>query len=240
MRKTIVRSLIRTAAAFCVCSLFFCGIGAPEALCDDRLQARQLVEKASITLESFVSAGEMDKFRVLLKRARGVFISPQVIRGAFIFGGSGGSGVFMVRDNNRGDWAGPAFYTIGEVSFGLQIGGDASEVIFLAMTERGVTALLSSSVKLGADVGIAVGPVGAGADASTANLSVDILTFSRSKGLYGGASLEGAIVKVREGLNQAYYGKDVSPSDILVARTVTSGQAAKIRGLLSRTAGGNK
>lgn len=240
MRKTIFRSLIRMAAAFCVCSLFLCWTGVPDARCDDKLQARQLVEKASITFESFVNADEMDKFRVLLKRARGVFISPQVIRGAFIFGGSGGSGVFMVRDRNKGDWAGPAFYTIGEVSFGLQIGGDASEVIFLAMTERGVTALLSSSVKLGADVGIAVGPVGAGADASTANLSVDILTFSRSKGLYGGASLEGAIVKVREGLNQAYYGRNVSPSDILVARTVSSGQAAKLRGLLSRTAGGNK
>jgi len=215
-------------------------IGASPARCDDSMQARQLVEKARITLESFVNADEMDKFRVLLKRARGVFISPQVLRGAFIFGGSGGSGVFMARDRNKGDWAGPAFYTIGEASFGLQIGGDASEVIFLAMTDRGVTALLSSSVKLGADVGIAVGPIGAGADASTANFSVDILTFSRSKGLYGGASLEGAIMKVREGLNQAYYGKNVSPSDILIARSVGSDQAAGIRALLSKAAGGVK
>ena len=231
-------SLLRAAAVLCVCSVVVCAIAVSPARCDDNAQARQLVEKAQITLGSFIDADEMDKFRTLLKSARGVFISPQVIRGAFIFGGSGGSGVFMVRDRNRGDWAGPAFYTIGEVSFGLQIGGDASEVIFLAMTDRGVTALLSSSVKLGADVGIAVGPVGAGADASTANLSVDILTFSRSKGLYGGASLEGAIVKVRESLNQAYYGKNVNPSDILVARTVSSGHAVKIRGLLLKAAGG--
>jgi lipid-binding SYLF domain-containing protein len=91
------------------------------------------------------------------------------------------------------------------VSFGFQIGGEASEVIFLAMTDRGVSALMKDSVKLGGDVGIAVGPIGAGVDASTANLSVDVLSFSRSKGLYGGVSLDGSYVKVSEGWNSAYY-----------------------------------
>jgi hypothetical protein len=75
------------------------------------------------------------------------------------------------------------------------------------MTDRGVAAFLSNSVKFGADVGVAAGPVGAGMDASTANLSADILTYSRSKGLYGGISVEGAVVAVRNGWNQAYYGK---------------------------------
>ena len=180
----------------------------------------------------------METLRSLLKSAQGVFIAPQILRGAFVIGASGGSGVFLVRDKHRGDWAGPAFYTIGEASFGFQIGGDASEVVLVAMTERGVNALLSTSVKLGGDVGIAVGPVGAGAEASTANLSADIISFSRSKGLYGGISLEGAVVAVREGLNAAYYGKTVSPADILIARSVDSEHAARLRAETARLAGG--
>lgn len=238
MKKVVSRLLSIDIVALFLFLLVLWGPSVQSAYGDSGIQARQLVEKARMTVESFAGAREMEGFRSLMKDARGVFVSPQILRGAFIFGASGGSGVFMVRDRHRGDWAGPAFYTIGGASFGFQIGGEASEVIFLAMTERGVTALLSSSVKLGADVGIAVGPVGIGADASTANLSADIITFSRSKGLYGGVSLEGAIVKVREGLNNAYYVKDVTPSDILISRSVENDHSAGLKSVLSKTAGG--
>ena len=101
----------------------------------------------------------------LVKDARGVFIAPQILKGAFIVGASGGSGVLVARDSLTGRWLGPAFYTIGSASFGFQIGGSASEVVLLAMTDRGVNALLESSIKLGADVGVAAGPVGMGAAA---------------------------------------------------------------------------
>lgn len=223
--------------------LFFCLAGwgsifPAAARADDAIQAKQLVQKAHMTLESFAGASEMEGFRSLMKDAQGIFVSPQILRGAFIIGASGGSGVFLVRDKHKGDWTGPAFYTIGEASFGLQIGGDSSEVILLAMTERGVNALLSSSVKLGGDIGIAVGPIGAGAEASTANLSADIISFSRSKGLYGGISLEGAVIAVRGSLNKAYYGKDVSPTDILIARVVRNDQANMLRSMITKMAGG--
>lgn len=218
-----------------ICSLIFIP---NNVSAEDATQARHLVEKARMTLESFANAPEMGGLRDLLKTAQGVFISPQILRGAFIIGASGGSGVFLVRDKNKGDWAGPAFYTIGEASFGFQIGGDASEVVLVAMTERGVNSLLGSSVKLGADVGIAVGPVGAGAEASTANLSADIISFSRSKGLYGGISLEGAVVAVRGSLNSAYYGREVSPADILIARVVGSAHSLRLRSELAKLAGG--
>ena len=146
-----------------------------------------------------------------------------MLRGAFIVGVSGGSGVLVVRDATTNAWHGPAFYTMGEASFGLQAGGDASEVVLLLMTDRGVNAMLSTSVKLGADASVAAGPVGGGARASTANISADILTFTRAKGLYGGLSLEGAVVATRDGLNEAFYGKkDLKPADILVRRTVTN------------------
>lgn len=195
------------------------------AAADDKEQATQLVEKAKFTLENMMNDDKMDPFRDLLKKAKGVFIAPQLLKGAFIVGASGGSGVFLTRDEKTGEWIGPAFYTIGGASFGLQIGGEASEVILLAMTDRGVTSMLSSSFKLGADVGIAAGPVGMGVSAATANLSADILSFSRSKGLYGGISLDGAVVAIRRDWNEAYYGKEVTPEDIFVRRDVTNRQA---------------
>jgi len=194
------------------------------AAADDREQATQLVEKAKFTLENMMNDDKMGLFRDLVKKAQGVFIVPQLLKGAFIVGASGGSGVFLTRDEKTGEWIGPAFYTIGGASFGLQIGGEASEVILLIMTDRGVTSMLGSSFKLGADVGIAAGPVGMGASAATANLSADILSFSRSKGLYGGISLEGAVVATRGDWNEAYYGKRVTPQDIFVRRDVTNQQ----------------
>jgi lipid-binding SYLF domain-containing protein len=203
---------------------------------DDAMDSKQLVEKAKISFDRFVAAKDNAAFRDLLKKAKGVFIAPQILKGAFIVGASGGSGVFVTRDERTGQWNGPAFYTIGSASFGLQIGGEASEVVLLAMTERGVTALLGSSVKLGADVGIAAGPVGAGVSAATENLSADILSFAHAKGLFAGISLDGAIVKVRESLNEAYYGKKADPTDILVKRDVKNRQAEGLLHAVSKAA----
>ena len=195
------------------------------ASADDKQEAAQLVEKAQMTLQSFMTDRSMEAFRDLIKDAKGVLIVPQLLKGAFIIGASGGSGVLLTRDGKADRWFGPAFYTLGGASFGLQIGGQASEVVLLVMTERGVASLMTNSIKLGADVGLAAGPVGIGVAASTANLSADILTFSRSKGLYGGISLDGAVVAPRGGLNEAYYAKQVTPTDIFVRREVTNRQA---------------
>lgn len=204
---------------------------ATPASADDRQEAAQLVEKAEMTLQSFMSDSSMDAFRDLAKQAKGILVVPQLLKGAFVFGASGGSGVLLIRDGKADRWFGPAFYTIGGASFGLQIGGQASEVILLLMTDRGVASMMANSFKLGVDAGVAAGPVGAGVAASTANLSADILTFARSKGLYGGVSLDGAVVATRGGLNEAYYGRQVTPTDILVRREVTN---PKSHGLISQ------
>jgi lipid-binding SYLF domain-containing protein len=118
----------------------------------------------------------------------------------------------------------------------LQIGGQASEVVLLIMTERGVASMMANSMKLGVDAGFAAGPVGTGVSASTVNLSADIFTFSRSKGLYGGVSLDGAVVATRGGLNEAYYGRQVTPTDILVRREVTNPQAYGLLGQVTKMA----
>ncbi len=226
MKGRLVRTAVGLLAV--ILSVVMIAFTAVPASADDQQEAIQLVEKARLALDGFMADSKMDAFHDLLKRTKGIFITPQLLKGAFVFGVSGGSGVLVVRDEKAGLWNGPAFYTIGGASFGLQIGGEASEVILLPMTERGVLSLLSNSLKLGADVGLAAGPVGAGVSAASANLSADILSFSRSKGLYGGISLDGAVVATRGDWNNAYYNKRVNATDILIRREVTNPQSGRL------------
>jgi len=231
--QVFMRGVVGVLAILCVAA------GAMPVFADDAADAKELVEKARLTIEKFTSSSAMGGFRDLAKKAKGVFISPQVLRGAFIFGVSGGSGVLLAREGTGSKWAGPAFYSMGEASFGLQAGADAQEVVLLAMTERGVTNLLSPTAKLGTDASVAAGPVGIGVTAETAGLSADILSFALSKGVFAGVSLEGAVVGVRESLNKAYYGKEVNATDILIRRTVTNPQAAPLLEAVGKVAGGS-
>jgi lipid-binding SYLF domain-containing protein len=211
-------------------AIALCGVlvlfQAVPAWANDKQESTQLVERACMTFDNFMHDKNMTAFRYLLKDAKAVVIVPSLLKGAIIVGGSGGNAVGMFRDQRTGQWSDPAFYSIGGASFGLQIGGQSSEVILLARTDRGANALLGNSFKLGGDVGVVAGPVGWGTQAALANLSADILSFSRSKGLYGGISLDGAVVAVRGALNDAYYGKKVSPADILVHHDVKNPQTA--------------
>ena len=138
----------------------------------------------------------------------------------------------LSREKSSGKWSNPAFYTMGSATFGLQIGGEAAEVVLLVMTQRGMDAMLSTKFQLGADVSVAVGPVGAGAQAAT----TDILAFSRTKGVFGGVTVEGAVIVIRKSWNNAYYGKEASPMDILVRRNVRNKHAAALVNAVTKTA----
>jgi lipid-binding SYLF domain-containing protein len=213
--------------------------GPTVSFADDAMDAQQLVEKARMTFEAFNADPDMGpSMRSIVQRAKAVLIYPQVLRGAFIIGASGGTGLLLAYDQAANVWSGPAFYTIGQVSFGIQAGGEATEVILVALTDRGLSAFLSTSAKLGADVGVALGPIGVGAEAATANLSGDIVSYSRGKGLYAGVSVNGAVVATREGLNQAYYGKEVTPTAILIQREVTNPHAASLIEAVAKVASG--
>jgi lipid-binding SYLF domain-containing protein len=234
-RWTAQGSLI-VAAALAICIL---GVTSASAASEKKADAERLVEKSRLAFEAFVADKDMGPpLKSLLSRAKGVLIYPQVLKGAFIVGAAGGSGVMLAHEEKAPHWAGPAFYTMGEASFGLQIGGEAMEVVLVALTERGVSALLSTSVKLGGNVGVAAGPVGAGATAATQNLSADIVSYARSKGLFAGVSLDGAVVDVRESLNDAYYGKKVTPTDILIKGSAKNAQANKLKAAVNKAAGG--
>ena len=202
-------------------------------------EQENIVDQSRMTLRSFLADSRMGWFRDHIKDAKGILIVPQLLKGAFFFGAEGGSGVFLVKDEKTGEWSEPAFYTMGAGSFGFQFGAQASEVVLLAMSRRGVESMFSSTFKLGGDVSVAVGPVGGGIEGSTAmNLSADLLSFARAKGLFGGISLEGAVIATRDEWNQDYYGKAVRPIDILVKQTVTNPQSAILRAALARASAG--
>lgn len=208
------------------------------AAASDQDRAQSLVDRARITLSDFMRDPNYVWLHNNIKHAKGVLIFPQIIKGGFIWGGSGGTGVFLARDGKKGDWSEPAFYTLGSLTFGLQIGGESAEVIMLAMTSRAVDSLLSSSLKLGADVSVALGPIGGGAKAQADIPSVtgDFLTFAKSKGLYAGLNLEGAVIAVRDGMNTAYCGRDVKPADIVVRSDCSNRGANQLREALRKGA----
>jgi len=193
----------------------------------------ELVSDARDTIQHFSTDPQMDWFRDHVHDAKGVLIVPRLLKGGFIFGGSGGSGALLARDPGSGAWSYPAFYTIGSFTVGPQIGGEAAEIVLLIMTQQGIDSMLATSAKLGADVEVAAGPVGVGTKAATA----DVIAFSRTKGLFAGASVEGAIVAARDGLNEEYYKQPVRPLEILREHKVTNPQADALRDALVRIPG---
>lgn len=193
--------------------------------------AQDIVDRSKVTFTSMVRDKDFSWFRDNLKNAKGFLIYPQVLKAGFILGGSGGTGVLVVKNAKTGDWSEPAFYTIGSVSFGLQIGGESAEVIMMVMSQKAVDSLFTSSVKLGGDTSIAVGPVGAGAKGA---VTADIISFAKSKGLYAGLNFEGSVLGVRESLNKAYYGKGASPVEIIVEKKVSNKGSEELRAALKK------
>jgi lipid-binding SYLF domain-containing protein len=216
---------IRVVAFATILAAMLLIAAAPGAMAADKEDAQGIVDKARVTLSSFMRDKDYGWLRENIKNAKGVLIYPQVLKAGFVFGGSGGTGVLLTRDSKTGEWSDPAFYTLGSVSFGLQIGGEAAEVVLLVMSQKGVDSLLTSKFKLGGDTSIALGPVGAGAKA---NITADFISFAKSKGLYAGLNLDGSYLDVRESLNKAYYGEAATPVDITVKRSVSNKGAAPL------------
>lgn len=205
--------------------------GVTQARADDKSDAQALVDKARIAFQEFMNDKNYEYLHKNLKNVKGLLIYPQVLKAGFILGGSGGTGVLVVRDAKTGDWSQPAFYTIGSASVGFQIGGEAAEVIVMAMSQKAIDSLYTTSVKLGGDTSAAAGPYGAGAKA---NVTADFISYAKSKGLYAGLNLEGYVVDVRESLNKAYYGKAVTPVQIIVEKKASNKGSAGLREALKK------
>lgn len=204
----------------------------PVAAQDDYQQV--LVDQASLTLKQFLSDQAMSYLRNNIRFAKGVLITPSLFKAAFWIGGSGGRGLLMVRDPRTNAWSGPAFYTVGGGSLGVQFGASTSEVVMMVMTQKGIDSLYTTTFKLGGGVSAVAGPVGIGAEGATApNLSADFLSFARSKGAFIGAALDGAVISVNSDYNKAYYGKPVRPVDVFEKKDVHNPGAEQLRAQLA-------
>lgn len=204
----------------------------PAAQAQGSTSQEELISNAGFTFRRLIENEDFQAAQVLMKRARAIMIFPSLLKGAFFLGGEGGSGVLLVRrpDNS---WSYPAFYTLGSVSFGLQIGGQSSAAVLLVMNDKALRALLEDQVKLGGDLSAAVGPVGAGIAASaTTSFGEDMYTYSTTKGLFIGASLEGAIIARREDWNGDFYNGVVAPAEIVMQDKVSNAKADPLRALL--------
>jgi lipid-binding SYLF domain-containing protein len=216
-----------------VLALAFLAISISPAAAADPVEQQGTVDKALVTFRNFMADKQMEWFQKNLKNAKALLIVPNLLKAGFILGGSGGSGVLVARDEKTGDWSQPAFYTLGAVTFGLQIGGESAEVIMMIRTQKALDALYTTEFKLGGDASIAAGPVGGGAKA---DVTADVVSFAKSKGLFAGLNLEGSMVKVSDDSNKAYYKKAASPVDIIVKKTVTNPGSDKLREELKKAA----
>ena len=172
----------------------------------DLRDAIERVDDASKVMTEIMAIRDKSIPRDLLNKAKAVVVFPGTIKGAFIIGGQGGKGV-AVRRIGRG-WSAPAFFNMAGGSIGFQIGGSKTDYILLIMNDKGMKGLLEDKFELGAEGSVAAGPVGRTAAASTnVTLDAEILTYSRSKGLFAGISLKGVSINSDGDLNQAIYQK---------------------------------
>lgn len=199
---------------------------------DDAADAKALVQKAQATVTHFSGNKDFPEFGAALGKARGVLIFPQILKAGFVLGGSGGTGVLMVRDEKTGSWSGPAFYTMGSASFGFQAGASAAEMVMLVHTQKALDSLYASKVKLGGDASVAVWKKGMGASAAL----TDFVAYSLVKGAFAGLAVDGSVIDVRESLNAAYFGKPATPMDILAKHEVSSPASAGLQAALKKAA----
>ncbi len=198
-------------------------------------QQQELVDRATLTAQDVLDWRDNDPTeRHLLARSRGVMICPSIFRMSFLFGGSGGGCVLLSRDAN-GSWSAPAFYSIGSGSFGLQAGVQDAQVMLFILTRRGLTAVMDSQFKIGADASLAFATLGVGMEgATTAALRADIVAVEKARGLFAGIALQGSIMSSDSVGDRAYYGQPVGPEDIVVAMRVNNPGADPLRAVLMR------
>jgi SH3 domain-containing YSC84-like protein 1 len=206
-----MRKLISLLMALALVALALPALAADDAKETDRLENSGTVMKEILNVPDDIPQDLLDK-------AECVIIFPSVLKAAFGIGGSYGRGAMVCRSGQHftGPWGAPTMMALEGASFGFQLGGQATDFVLLVMNPRGATAILSSKVQLGAGMSAAAGPKGRDANASTdATLRAEILTYSRSRGLFAGISLNGSTLRPDNDANEKIYGKKVTATQIV-------------------------
>jgi SH3 domain-containing YSC84-like protein 1 len=219
MKKILVFSLSVLVSAFTVSSAFAA----------DNKKEVDRVENSGKVISEILNIPE-DIPQDLLDKSYCVAVLPSVVKAAFVIGGSYGRGVMTCRSgsNFQGPWGPPTLMALEGASFGLQLGGQATDFVLLLMNDRGAKGVLSSKVKLGADASAAAGPKGRDTSAATdATLRAEILSYSRARGVFAGVSLEGSTLRPDGDANKKYYGKEIGAEDIVLKDAVKAPASAR-------------
>lgn len=181
------------------------------------------VGAATTVLNEMMNAEDKSIPGSILERAEAIAIFPGVKKAGFVVGGQWGRGIISVRDASTRQWSSPAFLTMTGGSVGAQIGGTEIDVILVIMNRSGVEHLLSNQVKLGGEISAAAGPIGRAGEASTdLQMQAQILSYSRSRGLFAGATVNGSVIKEDMDANTRFYEKALSSEDIVFERAGSS------------------
>jgi lipid-binding SYLF domain-containing protein len=183
---------------------------------------QERLEKAGVVMQEIMNTPENIPQEVI-EKAECVIVFPSVLKAAFVVGASYGRGAMVCRSGEhfRGPWGAPAMMALEGGSVGFQIGGQATDLVLLIMNERGASSILESKVKLGADASVAAGPVGRDAAANTdAYMRAEILSYSRSRGLFAGISLEGSTLRPDNDATADVYGRKITAKDIVLGGKV--------------------
>ncbi|HEV3219884.1 MAG TPA: lipid-binding SYLF domain-containing protein [Candidatus Acidoferrales bacterium] len=202
-------------------SLVFLGVGliAATTVYAAMNKEQERLENAGTVMQEVLNTPENIP-QSIMDKAECVIIFPSVLKGAFVVGASYGRGAMVCRtgEHFRGPWGSPAMYALEGGSIGFQIGGQATDLVLLVMNDRGMNSILDSQVKLGADASIAAGPVGRDASADTdAYMRAEVLSYSRSRGLFAGISLEGASLRPDNDATQDVYGRKLTAREIVMS-----------------------
>jgi SH3 domain-containing YSC84-like protein 1 len=204
-----MKRLISSGVAFALAAL-------PLSAAEDKKETDRL-ENCGTVLREIMDIPD-DIPTDLIDKAECIIVYPSVLKAAFVFGGSYGRGAMTCRTGEHftGPWSAPTMMALEGGSFGLQLGGQATDFVLLVLNPRGARAILRSKVKLGADASAAAGPKGRTANASTdATLRAEVLSYSRNRGLFAGLSLEGSTVRPDNDGNERLYGKKVEAESIV-------------------------
>ena len=198
------------------------------------------VKEAIVVLDEVMGAGDSAVPRDLLEKAEAIAVFPSLVKAGFVVGGQRGRGIISVRDPKTGAWSSPAFLTITGGSIGFQIGAQAVDLVLVVQNRRGLDQLLKNQFKVGADASVAAGPVGRDASASTdIQLRAQILSYSRTRGLFAGVTLNGSTIRQDRDANERFYGIAYRTRSITIERLGGSPEpSAAWRAALVKYAGG--
>ena len=196
---------MRVATAALVVALFVLPVTSFHAQGDPD-EAQRVTESIRV-LQEIMDAGDQSVPRSIMQKAEGIAIFPSLLKGGFIVGGQYGHGILSARDPKTGAWSSPAFLTITGGSLGAQIGGQAVDLLLVVQNRRGLEQLVSNQFKIGADASVAAGPVGRDASAATdIQMRAQILSYSRTRGLFAGVTINGSTIRQDRDANDRFYG----------------------------------